>query len=49
MSGILKIVDLNAVWESNLEAISDLFCGLGDVINILKHAYYLKINLILKW
>ncbi len=32
MSGILKIADLNAVWEGNLEAISDFFCGSGHVI-----------------
>ncbi len=33
MSGILKIVDLNAVWEGNLEAISEFFCGSGHVIS----------------
>ncbi len=32
MSGILKIIDLNAVWEGNLEAISHFFCGWGHVI-----------------
>ncbi len=25
-SGILKITDLNGVWEGNLEAIPDVFC-----------------------
>ncbi len=32
MSGRLTIVDLNAVLEGNLEAISDRFCGSGHVI-----------------
>ncbi len=32
MFGILKIIDLNAVWESNLEAISLFVCGSGHVI-----------------
>ncbi len=35
-SGILKLIDLNVVWEGNVEAISDFFCGLGYVIP--KHA-----------
>ncbi len=39
MSGILKIVDLNVVWDSNLEAISAFFCGSGHVIpkHVLVH------------
>ncbi len=33
MSGILKIIDLNAVWDCNLEeAISHFFCGSGHLI-----------------
>ncbi len=32
MSGILKIINFNPVWEGNLEAISDFFCGSGHVI-----------------
>ncbi len=32
ISGILKIIDLSAVWEGNLEAISDFFCGSSHVI-----------------
>ncbi len=32
MSDTLKITDLNAVWEGNLEAISHFFCGSGHVI-----------------
>ncbi len=36
MFGILKMIDLIAVWEGNLEVISDLFCGSDHVIP--KHA-----------
>ncbi len=32
MSGILKIIELNAVWDGNLEAISHLVYGSGHVI-----------------
>ncbi len=32
MSGILKIIDLNAVSEGNLEVISNFCCHLGHVI-----------------
>ncbi len=32
MPGILKIIGLNAVWEGNLETISDFFCGSFHVI-----------------
>ncbi len=32
MSGMLEIIDLNAVWKGNLEAISDYLCGSGHVI-----------------
>ncbi len=38
MSGILNNVDLNAVWDGNLEAISDFFYGSGHVIP--KHDSY---------
>ncbi len=34
---MLKIIDLNAVWECNLEAISNFFCSLGHVIP--KHVF----------
>ncbi len=37
MSSTLKIIDLNAVWEGNLEAISHFLCGSGHVIS--KHAH----------
>ncbi len=32
MSGILKIGDLNAIWEGNVEAILDFFCGSGHLV-----------------
>ncbi len=28
----LKMIDFNAVWDGNLEVISDFFCGSGHVI-----------------
>ncbi len=37
MSGILKIIDLNVVWEDNLVAISHFFCGSGHVIHMHDH------------
>ncbi len=37
MSGILNIIDLNAIWKGFLEAISDFFCGSGDVIPNMYH------------
>ncbi len=33
MSDILKVIDVKAVLEGNLEAISDFFCGSGHVIH----------------
>ncbi len=41
MSGILKIIDFNAVSEDNLEAISDFFCGSGHVITVNRIEYIL--------
>ncbi len=32
MSGMLRIIELNAVWEDNLNSIWYIFCGLGHVI-----------------
>ncbi len=31
MFGIFKIIDLNAVWEGNVEVISDFCCSSGHV------------------
>ncbi len=42
MFGTLTTVDLNAVWNGNLEAISDFFCGSGHVIP--KHAIVASIS-----
>ncbi len=38
MSDILTIIDLNAISEGNLEAMSDFFCGSDHVIP--KHVNY---------
>ncbi len=40
MFGIDKIIDLNAVWEVNLEAISHFFCGSDHVISKYSVIYY---------
>ncbi len=42
MSGILKIIDLNAGSEGNLEAILNFFWGLGHVIS--KHEACVNAN-----
>ncbi len=52
MFGILNIINLNAVWEGNWEAILYFFCGSGDISLFYNHPKYPLTNswfLLISW